>query len=193
MRLANFIKSTKTHGPGNRSVVQFQGCDHGCRGCIAKETWDKSGGTEISAADLAKVVSLYCDGGLTVSGGEPFDQQDLYEFLAEIKRLRPDITIICFTGYTIKELGKKHGQRAVKIINLLDMLIDGRYVERLDTNIGIVGSSNQKVYRITDRLGNYNPLEGKRFVEWHKRKNSYLIVGVTDKEQKKIEESFFGT
>lgn len=75
-------------GPGVRFVVFFQGCPMRCRYCHNPDTWDFSGGREVTAEDLMKEYDSYKEflksGGITATGGEPLAQP---EFLAELFRL----------------------------------------------------------------------------------------------------------
>jgi hypothetical protein len=77
----------------------------------------------------------------------------LLEFLKIIKTTKPDINIICFTGYRYQDLLRKPlEERIGEFITYLDLLIDGPYIRRLNDNVGLRGSSNQKFYYLTDRL-----------------------------------------
>ena len=72
-------------GPGVRFVVFFQGCPMRCRYCHNPDTWDFSGGREVTAEELMKEYDSYKEflksGGITATGGEPLAQP---EFLAEL-------------------------------------------------------------------------------------------------------------
>ena len=73
-------------GPGLRFAVFFQGCPQRCIYCHNPDTWAFDGGEEMTADEIVKKVVRYkpyfgADGGITVSGGEPFGQA---EFLTEL-------------------------------------------------------------------------------------------------------------
>ena len=66
-------------GPGVRFLVFLQGCPLRCAFCHNPYTWDAHGGTEMTAAEIAKKATRYRayfgkEGGITVSGGEPLLQ-----------------------------------------------------------------------------------------------------------------------
>ena len=75
-------------GPGVRFVVFFQGCPMRCKYCHNPDTWDFSGGREVTAEELMAEYDSYKEflrsGGITATGGEPLAQP---EFLAELFRL----------------------------------------------------------------------------------------------------------
>ena len=72
-------------GPGVRFVVFFQGCPMRCKYCHNPDTWDFSGGREVTADELMREYDSYKEflksGGITATGGEPLAQP---EFLAEL-------------------------------------------------------------------------------------------------------------
>lgn len=73
-------------GPGVRCVVFMQGCPLRCGYCHNPDTWELSGGEELSADEVFRRVKrlkpyFKNGGGLTLSGGEPLLQAD---FAAEL-------------------------------------------------------------------------------------------------------------
>ena len=78
---------------------------------------------------------------------------------------KPNLTVIIYTGFVREELYKL--PEASNLLALTDILIDGEYVEELNDNKGIRGSSNQRVIPLTNRLEDYLPMMigGRRFVE----------------------------
>ncbi|MBR6607531.1 MAG: 4Fe-4S cluster-binding domain-containing protein, partial [Oscillospiraceae bacterium] len=66
-------------GPGVRCVVFLQGCPLRCVYCHNPDTWEKNGGTQMTAKEVFDKVKRYrsyfgTEGGVTVSGGEPLMQ-----------------------------------------------------------------------------------------------------------------------
>lgn len=75
-------------GPGLRMAVFMQGCPQRCIYCHNPDTWQPSGGTEMTADEIVKKATRFRPyfkdtGGVTVSGGEPFMQA---EFVGELLR-----------------------------------------------------------------------------------------------------------
>lgn len=127
----------------------MQGCTLGCPGCFNPTTHDAAGGRETTVEDL--VAALSATGGiegLSLSGGEPFQQPEAALALLTAARAL-NLSTLAFSGYSIEEI------RALplgpQIIAGLDVLIDGRYVstERLAT--GLRGSANQRIQLLTQR------------------------------------------
>lgn len=76
-------------GPGVRFVAFLAGCPLRCSCCHNPDTWDPSGGTEYTAAELVEKACAFREyfgqtGGITLSGGEPLCQA---RFIAEVFRL----------------------------------------------------------------------------------------------------------
>lgn len=91
--MKGFIHSIETmgtlDGPGVRSVVFLQGCPMRCIYCHNPDTWKIDEGKEIDSSELLQKISRFIpyfgtDGGVTLSGGEPFMQPD---FALEILRM----------------------------------------------------------------------------------------------------------
>ena len=127
----------------------------------------KAGGKELSMTK-----------GITISGGEPFLQASaLVNLLQIVHETRPDLTVMSYTGYTKESLIWPDAQNLIKY---LDLLIDGPYVQALNDNKGVRGSSNQRLHFFTSRLLPWKEeLEnGKRKVEYHITNGNIKAYGV---------------
>ena len=134
-------------GFGRRTVIWLQGCDLACPGCTSLDT-HAPGGDAWLADELAEVIAAAGGDGLTVSGGEPFQQPEGLEALLGAVRQRTDpraYDIFCFSGHRIEHL--QRGQQGA--IDHLDALVDGRFRQDLPTNLPLRGSSNQRLHRLT--------------------------------------------
>jgi anaerobic ribonucleoside-triphosphate reductase activating protein len=151
VRLHAFEPASRANGPGVRAVVWFQGCTLGCPGCFNPETHARLGGYEAEVDDLA-VEILACRGieGVSVSGGEPFQQPEALAALAGRLRQTP-LSILVFSGYTMEAIAKL--PRGPEVLNQIDVLVAGPYVERLPLGRGLLGSSNQRLHLLTNRYG----------------------------------------
>ena len=73
----------------------------------------------------------------------------LVEFLEKVKKIYPQKTIWCYSGYTFEELtGESRARCEVtdEILLLVDILVDGEFIEELkDISLRFRGSSNQRI------------------------------------------------
>ena len=133
-------------GPGFRYVLFVQGCPHRCKGCHNPESHDPEGGFDMTTGEVfAEITSNPHLRGVTFSGGEPFEQVPaLLELGTMIKNA--GLTLMSYSGYTLEELQARHDPDTDRLLDMLDMLVDGRYVESL-RNLALVyrGSENQRV------------------------------------------------
>ena len=88
MRIAGILPRSFVNGEGIRYVVFLQGCPHHCSGCHNPDTWDFNGGKEVSIHDIVEDFKRrkFID-GITLSGGEPFAQQDACVELLKLQRI----------------------------------------------------------------------------------------------------------
>lgn len=142
--------STTLLGPGLRAALWVHGCDRGCPGCIAAQSNHAPPGHEASPAALADWFLATGREGLTISGGEPFQQaEELAEMLRLIRRRKPTTTVIAYTGYRVEELDS----RQQTLLMQCDLVIDGPYQQdRRDGAAFAVGSANQRLVDITGRV-----------------------------------------
>lgn len=146
-----------TLGPGNRIGIWLQGCSIHCKGCISMDTW-QFGINKIALAELEKVLKLWlpqCD-GITISGGEPFDQEaQLIELLNFIKPYNK--SILLYSGYPYALLKDKN----IVQNKLIDVLISEPYDHLEAQTKRLLGSDNQKVHFIT----NLGEIDFKTYLE----------------------------
>jgi len=155
LRIAEINYKSYVDGPGHRSVLFMQGCQHACAGCQSAHTHDPEQGmvrdVEILANEFlgfAKVAQETDNPLLTISGGEPFNQLSGLKYLLWL--LKSNAHVIVYTGYTFEELLQiNHELKKDTILHIFDMinvLVDGRYDYKQDSqSIQYRGSSNQRV------------------------------------------------
>ena len=144
------------NGEGVRVTLFVSGCTNHCKNCFQPQTWDFCYGqpftTETEDYLLSLLSPVYIN-GLTLLGGEPFEpenQRALVPFLRRVRQMYPDKTIWGFSGFTYEELTSDgtHPRCEVtdEMLSLLDVLVDGRFVEELkDLTLRFRGSSNQRL------------------------------------------------
>ena len=168
IRVAHVSIVRDTSGPGSRLVIWFQGCPLRCPGCSNRDLWDFNGGKVVGIQDLVHLMRALRDLGLiegiTLSGGEPLAQPSAaLSLVREAQSL--GLTVVCYTGYTIEELEKGEFLRALspnfkleEFLSYVDILIDGRYNEKLAGNFLWRGSSNQRVFFLSDKYKEFENL-----------------------------------
>lgn len=142
---------TRANGPGVRFALWVQGCDLGCPGCFNPDTHAGPGRERARVDDLvARIAGATGLDGVTISGGEPFQQPDgLLALLRGLRVASPALTRLAFSGYRRAELEAQPLGPA--ILAELDVLVDGRYVAPLHHGRGLQGSRNQQIHLLTDR------------------------------------------
>lgn len=149
MNYHNITKEDMLNGDGLRVVLWVAGCNHQCKGCHNPITWDENGGLPFDKEaedELFEALDKPHIDGITFSGGDPLFPANRSEVLRLVKKTRekfPQKTIWLYTGYKwddVKDLGG---------IELVDVLVDGEFVEELkDNNLHWVGSANQRVLNV---------------------------------------------
>jgi anaerobic ribonucleoside-triphosphate reductase activating protein len=88
--------------------------------------------------------------GITISGGEPFQQPKGLLFLIQNIRALTCFSVIIFSGFYKDEIMKI--PQGPEILSLTDLLIAGRYVSRLHLAKGLRGSTNQIIHLLSERF-----------------------------------------
>jgi anaerobic ribonucleoside-triphosphate reductase activating protein len=136
-------------GPGRRIGIWTQGCSIQCRGCVSLDTWKPDRSKSIEVGELlawCRRVSAAAPEGVTISGGEPFDQpRPLAQLLDGLVRWRKALEhpfdILCYSGYRLEKLQKDHAA----LLGRIDTLVCDPYVEALPTERWWRGSDNQRL------------------------------------------------
>jgi anaerobic ribonucleoside-triphosphate reductase activating protein len=181
LNLAEICPATHSLGPGQRFVIWVQGCCFNCSGCVSPEWIPNREATLVEPKKLAELIlSSPNTEGVTVSGGEPMLQASALRKLFEELRQKSDLSIICYSGFTLEQLRHQNNADIEQVLAQLDVLIDGQYIEERNDNQGWRGSSNQVIHFLTPRhLPEANLFsERRRNVEIHVRNQSALMVGV---------------
>ena len=155
MKYASIKKRDVANGPGVRVSLFVSGCNHHCKGCFNKEAWDFNYGLDFTNDTIDEIIDLLKPdyvSGLSLLGGEPFEfinQQGLLPLLKRVKEVYPEKTIWAYSGFLYEELRKMPYEETQAILNLIDVLVDGKFVEDLkDPMLYFRGSSNQRIIDI---------------------------------------------
>lgn len=137
-----------TLGPGRRIGIWFQGCTIGCPGCISLDTWAVNAGTAVSVAALLEWSEAVAPGGfdgVTISGGEPFQQPEalaaLLDGFSAMRAGRQSFDLLCYSGYPLKALERRFSS----LLCRLDAIVSGPYRADQAPGAYLRGSRNQQV------------------------------------------------
>jgi anaerobic ribonucleoside-triphosphate reductase activating protein len=157
LNIMGYVDESEVNGPGYRAVVWVQGCKRECPGCFNPESWSFETNKLIAIEELAnQILSNPCNQGVTFSGGEPFWQAPALAQLANRLKVA-GLNIMSFTGFTLNQLLSENAPIGSKeLIEQLDILVDGPYVESLAINSpdSLVSSRNQRVHVFNPALQN---------------------------------------
>ena len=139
MRIAGILPCSFVNGEGARYVIFLQGCKHHCKGCQNPETWDFDGGKEIGEKEIAEDFrNRKLLDGITLSGGDPFFQQ---EACVELINLLDGVNVWIYTGFEYDEISE------TELAKKANVLVVGKFIEELKCDGQYFGSSNQKIIR----------------------------------------------
>lgn len=149
MNLARILYPVQVLGPGNRIGLWLCGCNRACKGCSNPELWVQRKELEINVQDVVSLIQKINEShkvdGFTISGGEPFLQSD--ELLLLLTYLTPISTdILIYTGYRLEELRELNSKSINGILDSAAVIIDGAYIEDLNNDSVLCGSSNQQIH-----------------------------------------------
>lgn len=172
LNIAAFKPSTEVEGPGKRFTLWVQGCLKRCPGCCNEQMLPLVKNQIVTVDEviekIVKAKEVYGIEGITLLGGEPFLQaKGLYEVAKACRD--HSLTVMVFSGYTIKELEQHQFEGWKDFFDEIDLLVDGPYIQsRPETKRKWIGSINQKLHFLSNA---YQP----------------GIENTTEEEQQKIE------
>ena len=147
-------------GTGVRTTLFVSGCRNRCKGCFQPETWDFNCGRpftkEVEEQILASLANDYV-AGLTLLGGDPFEQENqqaLLPFLKRVKQAFPEKDVWAVTGYVLDvdlvQGGRKHTEDTDAMLSLIDVLVDGPFVQaKKNLCLKFRGSENQRIIDVS--------------------------------------------
>lgn len=189
MRYASIRTMDVSDGEGVGCSLFVQGCHFHCKNCFNQSTWDFNGGKEWNENIENKFIELVKRPYITrvsILGGEPLADENVADVSELVSRIKTETNkkIWLYTGYTWEYLIKenrlmqnytfdnfvdpdnerqywKYLQRH-SIISLIDVLVDGQYVDELkNMNLSFRGSSNQRLIDIKKTLDSFEIGDGK--------------------------------
>lgn len=161
IRLARVLHPVTVLGPGRRIGVWVQGCTLACPGCVSQDTWEPEAGLAVSVPEFVGLLGEILDGdplltGLSLTGGEPFQQPLLGAAVAEVVRSHADrrLDVLVYTGYAARTA--RH--RVPDLWAAADAVVAGRFRQEAGWPGPWAGSANQTLELLT-------PLSRERLAE----------------------------
>lgn len=147
LRYSGIIPFDVSNGNGIGVALFVQGCHFHCKNCFNQCTWDFNGGKDWTDKVQAKLFNyldkFYVD-RFSVLGGEPLADENISgveNLCKEVRKEYPNIKIWLYTGNKFEDV------KSYSIMNYIDYLVDGRYVdEERDLSLKFRGSRNQNIY-----------------------------------------------
>ena len=189
MIIGRILAPVHALGPGKRIALWVKGCSKNCPGCMSTDL-QAMDGDSVDVRSLADTVlhlaKMNAIKALTISGGDPFEQaESLKEFLSIIRNSFEDILV--YTGFILEEIRQGvSGQSGIDCLQLIDVLIDGRYEKNNNISECILrGSTNQKINflnkNIKEKYIKYMKIG--RMVETFYHGDEIIVVGILNKEE----------
>lgn len=135
-----------TLGPGRRLGIWLQGCSIRCTGCISSDTWAKKA-PDVDVTELLERIRPWlqeCE-GVTISGGEPFEQPDTLEQLLVAIRRSSAVNVLVYSGLPLEDLTNRNVVRQ----GLIDCLISDPFDVNMAQTKFLRGSDNQRMTCLT--------------------------------------------
>ena len=144
-------------GYGRRVGIWFQGCSIHCAGCVVPETWVAGPEHRTSLRGLLAMIQPWIEDadGVTVSGGEPFDQNVALHALLAALRVLCGGDLLVYSGYPWARLTKSYQD----VISCCDVVVSEPFRSSLRGDEPFIGSSNQQLHALT-------PLARERYHNW---------------------------
>lgn len=160
MRISGINYESIVDGDGVRIVIYFSGCNHHCKGCHNKKTWDFNYGEEFTENHLSKIKNHLQNeyiSGITISGGDLLCNDDnvVFDYLEKFKKmLNENQNLWLYTGFEYKQIKRK------KYLKFIDVLVDGKFDSNLyDPELRYRGSANQRIIDVQKSLKKHKIIE----------------------------------
>lgn len=146
IRIAGTVDDSIVDGPGYRYAIFTQGCPHHCPGCHNPESHDFAGGRVVDTQVILRQIreNPILD-GITLTGGEPFCQPEACCELAKAAH-ELGLNVWAYSGYTYEMLQTEGDPARQKLLEQVDVLVDGLFVlAQRSLELKFCGSRNQRL------------------------------------------------
>ena len=144
-------------GPGLRLIFWVQGCSLLCtKHCLNPHLLKQEAGYLVTPDKLGRALKGLAGDfkeveGVTVLGGEPFDQAwALARALAPVRL--SGLSVMLYTGHTLESLRRMSRPGVSRLLELCDILVDGPFLEeQYEESLVWRGSLNQRILLLSER------------------------------------------
>jgi len=131
-------------GPGRRIGIWFQGCSIRCKGCVSMDTWSPNKGASTVEALLGSISPWLVEAdGITISGGEPFDQPEALSVTLQGVRSVFSRDILVYSGYPLEQLDLS------AFDGLIDTIVSDPFDLSSNQTLPLRGGDNQRLTFLT--------------------------------------------
>ena len=141
------------NGPGKRLVLWLQGCTLACPGCFNPATHAAFPVIAYSPSDWIFDLASFTGDGITISGGEPLQQVNELSHFLRLCKDAYELPVLVFSGYSLQEIEADPHKRS--ILKMIDVLVAGRYQNHRTSHAPLLGSLNQTIYFLSNRIQPY--------------------------------------
>jgi anaerobic ribonucleoside-triphosphate reductase activating protein len=115
---------------------------------MSRDTW-AAARRKITVSEILDRVQPWLEeaDGITISGGEPFEQPEALMELLEGLRKAADTSVIAYSGFSLEQLIEGHPS----ILEQIDLLISEPFDSTKAVSAPLFGSANQRVTCLTKR------------------------------------------
>lgn len=153
MKYQGYMPNDFINGKGISVSLWVSGCPHRCKGCFNSETWNPESGYNVPSNLKEQIIEAITANGIqrnfSILGGEPlapYNQEFVLDILTAVRETFPHIKIYLWTGYTLENLKSQNSILVNSILDKIDILIDGPFIEKeKDLTLELRGSRNQRI------------------------------------------------
>ena len=136
-------------GPGLRYIFFLQGCPLRCKYCHNPETWQGTGGTEMTAPEALDKALRYKSywkngGGITVSGGEPLAQAEFVTELFTLAKAQGVSTCLDTSGAVFSREEPVFSKLSALLAVTDTVLLDIKHID-LSKHRDLTGQGNEQI------------------------------------------------
>lgn len=169
INLAGPMQVSEVNGPGTRLVIWVQGCTLNCPGCFNQEFLNHDARNVRNVVEFAEeileILTKEKLEGITLTGGEPFEQASVCAHLLKAVKTAGYSTVV-FTGYDLEEL---QAPPTDALLAEADILIAGRFKGITEGTVTWYSNPNKQVHYLSQRYT-------RQLVETHQVESDVTVV-----------------